>query len=293
MSRLTSGTGRLVLIFCALLLFAFFLLPAQSRAFLQLIGKPIAQLVSLPVGALDAVDRGVRSVWEGYADLRTVYEENERLRREIEFLRNQNAELREAAVGSRRLASLLTFKQQLSFETVAAQVIGLDASNRYRAILLNKGELDGIRAEMGVITPAGVVGRAVKVGPTSAVVLLVTDPNNAITGLLQRTRDEGIVEGTFRGQARIKYIPLLSTIREGDIVVTSGLTGGFPRGIPIGAITRVDKAEGELFRTADIVPDVDFTRLEEVLVITEPRPTGEDRAGDAERAEARVPQVAP
>jgi rod shape-determining protein MreC len=99
------------------------------------------------------------------------------------------------------------------------------------------------------------------------VVLLVTDPNNAIAGLIQRTRDEGIVEGTQQGLAQLKYIPLLSTLRDGDRVVTSGLVGGFPRGIAIGTITRIDRQEGALFQSAELMPEVDVGHVEEVLVI--------------------------
>ena len=150
---------------------------------------------------------------------------------------------------------------------VAAQVIGRDATNRYRAIILNKGESDGIKPDMGVVTPAGVVGRVVKTTGASSVVLLVTDPNNAIAGLIQRTRDEGIVEGTQQGLAQLKYIPLLSTLRDGDRVVTSGLVGDFPRGLVIGTITRIDKQEGALFQSAELMPEVDVSRVEEVLVI--------------------------
>jgi rod shape-determining protein MreC len=150
---------------------------------------------------------------------------------------------------------------------IAAQVIGRDATNRYRAIILNKGESDGIKPDMGVVTPAGVVGRVVKTTGATSVVLLMTDPTNAIAGLIQRTRDEGIVEGTQQGLAQLKYIPLLSTLRDGDRVVTSGLVGGFPRGLVIGTITSIDKQEGALFQSAELMPEVDVGRVEEVLVI--------------------------
>ena len=100
--------------------------------------------------------------------------------------------------------------------------------------------------------------------------MLVTDPNNAIAGLIQRTRDEGIVEGTRQGLAKLKYIPLLSSVRDGDRVVTSGLVGGFPRGLALGTITKIDKEEGALFQSAELSPEVDVSRLEEVLVIQAP-----------------------
>ncbi|MFM8551002.1 MAG: rod shape-determining protein MreC, partial [Nitrospiraceae bacterium] len=141
--------------------------------------------------------------------------------------------------------------------------------------VLDKGARDGVKIEMGVMATDGAVGRVVKVTPYTAMVLLISDPNNAVTGLIQRTRDEGIVEGTADGRARMKYIPLLATLQGGDVVVTSGLAGGFPRGIPLGTITKVDKSEGELFQSAEIVPDVDLRKLEEVLVIMDLLPMDE------------------
>ena len=255
----------------ALLLSLSFVLPKQSRTLLQNVGQPVAQVIALPLGALSAVDRSLKEAWAGYIALRQVHEENRRLRREVIYLRGQTHELQEVAASTERLAGLLEFKKQLKPETIAAQVIGRDATNWYRAIVLNKGERDGIQPDMGVMTPAGVVGRVVKASGSSSVVLLVTDPNNAITGMVQRTRDEGLVEGTAQGRARLKYLPLLSVVRAGDVVVTSGLTGGFPRGVVIGAIRGIERGEGDLFQTAEIDPQVDFSKLEEVLVITIPR----------------------
>ena len=287
MSRSTSGTRRVTLVLVALLLSALLVFPTQSQGLLRHIGVPLAPIVTLPIEALAALDRSLRDVWEGYVALQGVHEENLRLRREVELLRDQNSRLREATSASQRLTALLEFKGRAASKTVAAQVIGRDATNWYRAVMVNKGEGDGVRVEMGVITPAGVVGRVVKTNASASMVLLVTDPNNAITGLIQRTRDEGIVEGTARGLARMKYIPLLSTVRAGDRVITSGLTGGFPRGLPIGVITSIDKTEGDLFQSAEIVPDTDLTRLEEVLIITAPRGEAES---DADALSAQPPQ---
>lgn len=272
MLRSTSGTRRVMLLLCILLISAVFALPKQSRDLLQSFGKPLAQIVALPLGALASVDRNLTDLRDSYISLFHVAEENRQLRHENQLLRGRHAELQERVAASQRLEALLELKERAGYETVAARVIGRDASNWYRAVLLDKGERDGIRVEMGVITPAGVVGRVVKTMPSAAVVLLVTDPNNAVTGLIQRTRDEGIVEGTAQGLARMKYIPLLSTVRTGDSVVTSGLTGGFPRGLAIGTITSIQKAESDLFQAAEIVPDVDVQKIEEVLVITSPGP---------------------
>jgi rod shape-determining protein MreC len=255
----------------ALLLAALLLFPGQSQGLLDYLDGPVGQLVRLPLEAVSSIDQGIAAMWQQYVSLQHVADENRRLRQEMDWLRGENNQLREASSATERLTSLLQFKQQALPVMVAAQVIGRDSSNRFKSVILDKGESDGIQKDMGVITPAGVVGRVVKTTGATAVVLLLTDPNNAIAGLIQRTRDEGIVEGVLQGRARLKYIPMLSAVKEGDRVVTSGLVGGFPRGLAIGTITAIDREEGALFQTAELVPEVDVNRVEEVLVIQTPQ----------------------
>lgn len=271
MLRALSGTTRFILLLLALLLSVIFLLPKQTRSVLQTVGQPISAVVFLPIEALTTLEQSVIGLWQEYVALRHVREDNRQLRRDLEVLQRQNSDLRESAIAAQRLESLLEFKEQFVPHTVAARVMGRDSTNWYSSVILNKGDRDGIRPEMGVMTSVGIVGRVVKTGPFSSIVLLVTDPHNAITGIIQRSRDEGIVEGTSQGRARIKYLPLLANIRVGDIVVTSGLTGGFPRGIVIGTVLTMQKEEGELFQSAEIAPQADLSKLEEVLIITVPR----------------------
>ena len=279
--RTPYNAGRLALALAVVLLLGFFLMPSQLQGVFQEVGSPIGWIVSWPLRAVAGIQGGVADSWDHYVVLQGVQEENMALRKELEQLKGQNSQLREAAVATERLTALLEFKGQEMFPMVAAQVIGRDTGNWYRAIILNKGESDGFRPDMGVVTPAGVVGRIVKTTAATSVVLLVTDPNNAIAGLVQRTRDEGIIEGTTSGSARLKYIPLLSTARPGDRVVTSGLVGGFPRGLSIGTITRIDKTEGALFQSAELTPEVDISLVEEVLVIQSPNlQTESERAGN-------------
>ncbi len=287
--RAPYSVRRLALGVFASLLAALFLFPRQSQGLLQYLDGPVGQVVRLPIEAVAAIDQGITGLWERYVALQGVQEENQRLRQDIEWLRGQMSQLREAAAATERLKALLEFKEQALPVLVAAQVIGRDSTNWFRAVILNKGENDGIKPDLGVITPAGVVGRVVKVTGATSVVLLVTDPNNAIAGLVQRTRDEGIVEGTHEGQARLKYIPLLSTVRDGDRVVTSGLVGGFPRGLAIGTITKIEREEGALFQTAELIPDVNVDRLEEVLVIQAPYGTTATAGRALERPEGSNP----
>jgi len=278
--RTPYNAGRLALALAVVLLLGFFLLPTQLQSVFQEVGSPIGWVVSWPLRAVSGIQGGTAGFWNSYVALQGAQEENVELRKELEQLKGQNGQLREAAAATERLTALLEFKGQEMFPMVAAQVIGRDTGNWYRAIILNKGESDGFRPDMGVVTPAGVVGRIVKTTAATSVVLLVTDPNNAIAGLVQRTRDEGIIEGTTSGMARLKYIPLLSTARPGDRVVTSGLVGGFPRGLSIGTITRIDKSEGALFQSAELTPEVDAGLVEEVLVIQSPNlQTESERSG--------------
>jgi rod shape-determining protein MreC len=268
--RAPYNAGRLALVLAVIFLLGFLVLPGQLQGVLQQVGNPVGWVLSWPLRAVAGITDGVADLWNGFVALRGVESENRELRKELEYLKGQNSQLREAAAATDRLSSLLDFKRQAGPSMVAAQVIGRDTGNWYRTIILNKGESDGFRPDMGVITPAGVVGRIVKTTTVTSVVLLVTDPNNAIAGLIQRTRDEGIVEGTPQGLARLKYIPMLSNSQPGDRVVTSGLVGGFPRGLAIGTITKIDKEEGALFQSAELTPEVDAGRVEEVLVIQSP-----------------------
>jgi len=281
--RSPHGARRLALGLFICILAALFLFPNQSQSLLDVLDGPVGQVVRLPLEAISSLDQGISGMWHRYVSLQAVEEENRQLRQDIEWLRGQNSRLREEAAATERLASLLQFKEQALPTMVAAQVIGRDATNRYRSVILNKGDNDGIHPDMGVITPAGVVGRIVKTTSVTSVVLLITDSNNAIAGLIQRTRDEGIVEGTPQGRVRLKYIPLLSAVQDGDRVVTSGLVGGFPRGLAIGTITGIEKEEGALFQSAELALEVDVDRMEEVLVIQSLSAAGTEEMNGAEK----------
>ena len=268
--NISPGTRRVAFVILILLIVVIFLLPRQTQSLLDHFGSPVTQLIALPLEGLAAIDRGIRETWNHYIALQGVYEENQALQKTIYELKGQVTQLRERTIISEQLFGLLAFQEESPMETVAARVIGRNATNWYRALIIDKGEGHGISQNMGVITQAGVVGRVVKTHPSTAVVLLLTDPNVAVPGMIQRGRDEGIVQGTAQGYIRMKYLPPLSPIHANDHVVTSGLTGAFPRGVQIGQIRRLEKADAELFQSAEIHPIVDFSKLEGVLIITSP-----------------------
>lgn len=268
LSMIGAGGRRVILGSLGLLVLIIVLLPRHTQEWLELIGRPVAQIVAVPVRVLASLDRGIRESWNHYIALQGVYEQNLALRQEVERLRGEISRLREQIIVSEQLADLLRYQANAPLETTAARIIGRDPTNWYRAIILDKGETHGLKRDMGVIAPAGVVGRVVKTTPTTATVLLLTDPNMAVTAMIQRTRDAGIVQGTTDGGVRMKYLPPLSSIHVDDLVVTSGLTDDFPRGLPIGRIVHVEHPQAALFQSADLLPAVDFSKLEGVLVIT-------------------------
>lgn len=281
-----SGPKRMFIILLLVVFIGFALLPRQAEILLQYVGRPIADVLALPISAMAAVDQSIRDWWNQYVALQGLHDQNRHLRLQVQELQGQLNQQQERSLASQRLTVLVDFQNHGEMDTLVARVIGRSASNWYRGIILNKGEQDGVREEMGLITPAGVVGQIVKVANATSVALLITDSNIAVAGLTQRTRDEGIIQGTSQGLVRMKYIPPLSSVQKGDPVITSGITGGFPRGLLIGQVLEVVEQEGDLFQTAMIAPVVDFGQLEEVLIILAPQTRNEFSSVEAALSES-------
>lgn len=270
MLRFIIGHKRLIILLLISVFVIFFLFPELQKRPVYYMMRPFVYLISsLQKGLMFAVS-GVGGVWSGYIDLTEVREENQKLREELHRLQNENIQLLEAKAAYDRLEPLLAFKTKSPYPVITARVIGRDPTNWYRTLMIDKGEREGVTVDMGIMVPSGVVGRVIKTTPELSQVLLLTNRNSAIAALIQRTRDEGIVEGTEKGLVRIKYLPPLSELQVGDPVLTSGLAGSFPKGMLIGRIRRLEKQEMALFQQAEIIPSVDFSKLEEVLVIMSP-----------------------
>jgi len=242
--------------------------PGLQNQPLDFVGVPITSLLARLQTGATALTRNVGGIWKRYIALVHTHQENERLAKELQRTESEVLRLQELVMENTRLQHLLEFKRASSFNKLTtATVVGRDPTNWHRTIMINKGGRDGLQKDMGVITPVGVVGRIIRTTPVASQVLLLTDQNSSAAGLVQRTRDEGLVEGTHRGIARIKYLPILSEIEVGDIVLTSGLAGIFPKGLMVGQVSNIQIKEDKLFKVAQIKPAVDFARLEEVLVI--------------------------
>ena len=232
--------------------------PAEQ--FIVEITAPFQKLIRTAINS-------TRDFWLSYFSLIDVRSENAELRREIDSLKMENSRYRELLATHRRLRKLLQFKEVISQPVVAAQVIGLDPTGWFKSIIIDKGRRDGLKWDMPVVNASGVVGRIVSVSPDYAKVLLVVDQNSAVDCLTQESRDRGMVKGLSTDLCTMDYMAKSSEVGVGDTVITSGMGGVFPKGIPVGRIRRIEDLPGEFFKRVEVAPAVDFSRLEEVLVI--------------------------
>ncbi len=189
------------------------------------------------------------------------------MRREIERLRGELQESRERVATAARLERLLDYREGTGYTMIAAGVIGHDASGLYRTVLIDRGSAAGVEHQQAVLAPDGVVGRVIKVFPRSALVLLVTDRSSGIDAIVQRTRDQGVVEGRGGSGCEMKYLDRSAEVEVGDYVVTSGMGGRFPKGVWIGQVSEVSRGV-DLFQSVDVRPSAGLDRLEEVWVVT-------------------------
>lgn len=266
-----AGSRRRAGLLAVLLLAAGVLLSLQvrtpDRRAVGPVGRAVLHVVLPAQVALARAADGVGRWWRALNEIGQLREENARLRGEVERLRREVARLEEVSAEADRLRRLVGFRPPPPYATVAARVVTRDPSRWYTTLTVDRGTQDGVSRNDPVVTADGLVGRVVEVYPTAARVLLVTDPRSAVGVLVQSSRDAGVVEGNATGRLRLRYLSRTSPLREGDVLVTSGLGGVFPRGIRVGVVTRVVRQAGALFQEAEVQPATDLSRLEEVLVM--------------------------
>ncbi|MGN8832987.1 rod shape-determining protein MreC [Selenomonas montiformis] len=257
----------LVSIFCVIFFAARgrFQVPVTSRAVL-LVLSPFQQAVSW---AGDQVSGLTRNIW----DIVTVYEQNKMLRNEVGQLRVQNLEASEALAENERLRALIGYKQTMTqFDLVAARVIGRESATWSRMIVINRGRKDGVDADMAVVTEKGLVGHVVEAGWNTSKVQLILDPRSSVGTIVQRaeSRVAGIVQGDLDNpmMPQMVNIPKNADVVEGDVIVTSGFGGIYPKGIVVGLVSSLQNDSGGLLKVGLLEPAVDFQKLEDVMVIT-------------------------
>lgn len=228
--------------------------------------KFVLEAVGVLQSGLDRLSSLGRDTWEGYIALWDVREENNLLQTEIDRLKAINNTYREAAATNIRLEKLLQVKEALPPPTITARVIGRDPSLWFKTLIINRGATDGIRKGMPVMTVEGIAGQIMDTSPNYSKVLLAIDPNSAIDVLVQRTRVQGIIKGTGDGY-ELHYVLKNSDVQQYDRVITSGLAGYFPKGLTIGTVKDVTLNRHGIFQKITVTPTVDFTRLEDLIII--------------------------
>jgi rod shape-determining protein MreC len=193
--------------------------------------------------------------------------ENQRLKKEIDLIRRQLHEVKEVYLENARLRKLLDFKKRSVYPLTAAGVIGYDPSNLSSIIIINKGRQEAIGQGCAVITNDGLVGRVIEVSSQTSKVLLINNINSGVAALIQRSRQEGLVSGSLAGGLILHYLPSEADVQISDLVITSGLSGLYPKGILIGKVTKIRKERSAGEVRAIVEPSANLTKLEEVLVV--------------------------
>ncbi len=215
------------------------------------------------------VGHGVSETWTEYIDLRGVRRENRRLSEKVDALALKAQEAEEERQELQRLRELLDLRDSVPWTTLTARVIARGVDGGARIVTLDRGSHDGVRLNQPVLTPRGIVGRIIEAAPGTSKVQTILDPNSGAAGLIQRTRVQGMIVGQGERVCRMEYVSDLSNVEVGDVIVASGLDQIYPKGYTIGIVESIGEGEG-LTKLVELLPEVDFRRLEEVLVVLKP-----------------------
>ncbi len=229
---------------------------------------PLQKAIAVPIDF-------VLHAWSRYANLVGVSEVNAGLQQRIAALEEENLQLREALVAGGRLASIAEMRADFEVPMLPAQLVGSDVSAFFRSVLVDRGRAQGVRSGMPVISEEGVVGLVTATSQRAARATLLLDRQTAIDGTVQRSRTRGIVRGRGSDLVDFEFVARGGDVEVGDVVITSGLDGVYPKGLRVGIVTAVPEADASLLRSASLAPAVDFGRLEQAFVILRRGPSME------------------
>jgi rod shape-determining protein MreC len=262
---------RPTLLFIVVLSLLFILMSLSSKTRIlgetrTLFERTVMTIFSPVPRAVNWVGGTTSDMFHGYVDMRRAVNENLDLHRKLASLTTENLKLRQSATEMRRLRSLLGYSEQFNLQTSMAQAIMLDTSGRFKSIIIDRGSSDGIEVNDPVVNANGLIGRVVLTTKDMAKIQLITDSNAAVGALVERTRRQGVIRGDGAGAAEMNEVPSLADIVPGDRVLTAGIDGIYPKGIPIGVVLKADKGPN-LFKDIVVKPSVDVGSIEEVIII--------------------------
>lgn len=209
----------------------------------------------------------IASGFQNYVYLLHTRRDNLSLLENNRKLLNQIASLKETQQENVRLRKLLEFEEKFKLHSVVARVIAKDVSSEFRALRINRGESSGIKKNMAVITNEGVVGRILRTTQGTSDIVTITDLLSAVDSIVERSRARGIVEGLTDESCTLRYALRTDDIQPGDVLISSGLGEVFPKGIPVGIVSKVNRKPFGITQEVEVRPSVDFSKLEEVLVV--------------------------
>jgi rod shape-determining protein MreC len=229
---------------------------------------PVQRAVAFPAQVM-------RGAWSHYVSLVGVHEKNEVLGLEVARLREENLQLREALVAGGRLERIAEMREDFEMPMLPTELVGSDVSPFFHSVLLDRGRSDGVRSGMPVINESGLVGLVVATSSHASKTMLLLDRQIAIDGTVQRSRARGIVRGRGDDAPLFEFVARGGDVEPGDLLITSGLDGVYPKGLLIGTVSELEPPGARLLRTAQIEPAVDFGRLEQAFVMLRRGPTME------------------
>ena len=276
--RREKKTGRKIaaLIFVFVSVFCIVFFAARARFETPVTNKGVAMILSPFQNVVSWVGSKLNFVTTTISDIMNVHEQNKALLAEVEELRAKNLAANEFEAENQRLRALLGYKQVTTqFDLEPARVIGRDAASWSNTIVINRGSADGIANDMAVVTEMGLVGHVIEADINSSKVQLILDPRSSVGTLIQRpeSRVAGIVEGDLNNPTmpRMINIPKNSDVIVGDVIVTSGFGGVYPKGIVVGRIKDIQNEESGLLKYGVVETTVNFQKLEDVAIITQSR----------------------
>jgi rod shape-determining protein MreC len=234
------------------------------------IDRTVIAVTSPLQSGLNSLIDGVVGTVHHYVDLRGVQAENDALRLENMQLREAVQLLGETRAENERLTQLLKYAEPLPGPKIPARVVGVNPVVKLLSVRISSGEGEGVRQGMSVVTPDGIVGQVIRTTGGYADVALVTDPQSRVGVRVQRSRARGTAAGTGNGPLKLENMLRTEDVENGDLIITSGTDGVYPPGLVVGRVANLEKKEHGMFQAADILPAVDTTKLEEVLVVASP-----------------------
>jgi rod shape-determining protein MreC len=258
----------IIVVVAVVCVFIFLNLPSRFSSGVRVaVVQAVSPLVKIERAFFDFF-ANVRGVWD---TRRSLKRENLLLKKKVKSLSSELFSLRALKNENERFRRLLAFKNSSAYALMPAQIIGRDTIHWYSSVIIDKGLADGVSPGMAVLCEEGLVGRVIEAGASTSKILLIVDRRSRVGGMIERTREMGIVEGTSFNTCRLDYMPRQSQARPGDEVITSGLGEIYPKGLHIGKIAKVNEDEYGFYKYADVLPGVDFAKLEEVLVLVQER----------------------